>query len=243
MNKLLSAVIAAPLIGSVCYFIATPLVSDYIDDRVKAYIEDNPAQVYRAASKGIDILKEQEQIAKQRFIQSLKPTLENDVEDPSIGSDNPDISVVLFSDYNCGFCKKSHPEIQKLLQADDNVRVVIKEFPILGEMSQVAALSSLAINTLYPEKFVAFQDHLYSSNLRSIDEVFAIASSLGISTEELRAEIGKPVHQQKLAANLMLGEKLDINGTPAFVIDGEIYPGALSAEELIRIINEKRTAI
>jgi protein-disulfide isomerase len=148
----------------------------------------------------------------------------------------------MFSDYNCGYCKKAHPALQALLRADNDIRIVIKEFPILGSMSQLAAMASLAVYQIDPEQHPIFQNQMFRSTLSTEADIVAIVESLGIAKEDFLAELPKSLYSQKLGGNLSLGEKLQINGTPAFVIDGEIYPGALSSAELLHIVNQARNA-
>jgi protein-disulfide isomerase len=212
----------------------------YVDTRIQHYLETNPAEVYTATSKGIDLLKEAEKVAKSKFVNSLKGTLEQDNSDPFLGNPDADVTVVMFSDYNCGYCKKSHPTLQTALNADSKLRIVIKEFPILGPMSQMAAAASVVFYHLAPEKFGVFQDQMFASHLSSQQDILSIVESLDIDPNVFLNELPKPYYAQKLGENLSLGEKLQINGTPAFVINGEVYPGALSSEELLKIVSQAR---
>jgi len=233
-------IVAALIAGTVVLGRST--LEGYVDGRVQHYLDANPAQVYAATSKGIDLLKEAEKVAKGKFVNSLKGTLEQDSSDPFLGNPDADVTVVMFSDYNCGYCKKSHPTLQAALDADSKLRIVIKEFPILGPMSQMAAVASVAVYRLAPQHFGLFQDKMFSTRLSSQQDILSIVESLGIDSDAFLQELPKPYYAQKLGENLSLGEKLQINGTPAFVVNGEVYSGALSPEELLKIVAQARNS-
>jgi len=232
------AVVIAMLFGA--YFVAQPKIENYVDERVKAYINENPEWIATTAGQGMHLLKNAEKVAKTQFIKTLQTELESDASDPTVGNSDADVKVVLFSDYNCGYCRKVHSGLESLLAEDDGLQIVIKEYPVLGRMSQMAALAGLVVNSVSPDKYVAFQSKLYGTRVSTQDELFAITASLGIENEKMMAEFSNPEYAKKLQSNLALGERLQVNGTPAFVIDGEFYPGALSVEQLQQIIRQVR---
>ena len=233
------SVVAAILITGTIY-ITSPLLEAYVDNRVQAYLDRYPDKVYASTSKGIDLLKAAEQLAKTRFVHSLKSTLEQDSLDPVLGNPNATTTVVMFSDYNCGYCKKAHPTLQALLDSDDDLRVVIKEFPILGPMSNLAAMASIVVHQLEPEQYHLFQEKMFATRLTSQNDIVAIAETIGISASVLLQELPKLRYSKKLNENLILAEKLQINSTPAFVINGKIYLGALSTQDLQALVSQTR---
>lgn len=224
------------------YSIGQLQLESYVDERVQNYIVSNPALVAQAAGQGIQLLREAEQVARQKFIKSIQLELEGNSSDPAMGNPEADVKIVLFSDYNCGYCRKVHPVLESLLASDDKLQVIVKEYPVLGPVSELAALTALAVNHLYPEKYNDFQRIVFQTNLSSEDDILAVTSSLDMNTEQIVAEIERPEHKTKLQENLALGNRLQVNGTPAFVIDGDLYPGALSAEQLRVIIDKVRAA-
>lgn len=240
MNSLIVniAVVVAILFGA--YFVAEPKIDNYVDERVKAYVNENPEWIATTAGQGMHLLKNAEKVAKTQFIKTLQSELESDDSDPTVGSSDADVKVVLFSDYNCGYCRKVHSGLESLLAADDSLQVVVKEYPVLGRMSQMAALAGLVVNSVSPDKYVVFQSKLYGTRVSTQDELLSITASLGIENEKMMAEFANPRYAKKLQNNLALGERLQVNGTPAFVIGGELYPGALSVEQLQQIIYQVR---
>lgn len=240
MKSIVFKSVGAAILLAGTIYITSPLLDTYVDNRVQAYLDRYPDKVYASTSKGIDLLKAAEQSAKTRFVHSLKRALEQDTLDPVLGNPKAQTTVVMFSDYNCGYCKKAHPTLQVLLDADDDLRVVIKEFPILGPMSHLAAMASIVVHQLKPEQYHLFQEKMFATRLTSQNDIVAIAETIGISSTVLLQEIPKLRYSKKLNENLKLAEKLQISSTPAFVINGKIYLGALSTQDLQALVSQTR---
>ena len=150
------------------------------------------------------------------------------------GNPDGDITVVEFSDYNCGFCKRAHTEVEKFIKADGNIRLVIKEFPILGDGSVLAAKAALAsARQADGEKYPAFNDalitHRGSHNEASI---MAIADEIGLDVEKLKTDMDDDGIKEQINRTYALAQKLRINGTPAFVVGDQVVRGFVPAEQL-----------
>jgi protein-disulfide isomerase len=159
--------------------------------------------------------------------------------DPVIGNPQGDVTIVEFSDYRCPYCRRAHPELRRLLSEDRNVRLVAKELPILGPGSLVLARVALAahrqgkwdqVNT----RLIAFQGE------PSEAAVIAAAVAAGADEARLRADLADPRITTDLQANLQLARAIGVSGTPAFVIGGRLYAGALDLAELRRAVAEAR---
>lgn len=155
------------------------------------------------------------------------------------GNPNGDVTVVAFMDYACGYCRASLPGIDELLAKDPNVRVVYREFPVLGPESVVAARWALA--AAEQGKFRAFHDALYAAGQPSAENIAIAADKAGIDkAAAAKAIAAKPV-EQEIAANHKLGEALAMTGTPAWVIGGKLLSGARDYAGLAQAVAEART--
>jgi protein-disulfide isomerase len=126
-----------------------------------------------------------------------------------------------------------YKELEKLLAAQKDVKVVFKEYPIFGPQSDTNAKIGLAVGRLYPEKYFAFHGKMMSHEGRS-DEAQALkfAESLGMDSAKIKAEAAKPEISTILEADKALGITLQLQGTPTVIVNGELVPHAMGAAEL-----------
>ncbi|NJO55184.1 MAG: DsbA family protein [Rhodospirillales bacterium] len=158
------------------------------------------------------------------------------------GRKDADITVVEFFDYRCGYCKKVLPTLQSLMEADPNVRVVFKELPILGPDSLRGALAAQAVWNIAPEKYLPFHVALMQTR-GGIDESLIVetARKVGVDPDKLAAAMDDPSVKAKIESNLTLAQKLQINGTPAFVIGDKLLPGAVDLATIKETIADARS--
>jgi protein-disulfide isomerase len=149
-----------------------------------------------------------------------------------------DVTLVEFMDYHCGYCRRMMPDIRELVGNDKGVRVVLKEFPILGPDSVTAARAAIAARNQgrYWDMHVA----LMESEDISIEGVRTIADQLGLDKAKLEADMAAPATEQVLAEDMELARSLGLRGTPAFVLGGEILPGAVPLDQLEGMIAQIR---
>jgi protein-disulfide isomerase len=158
-----------------------------------------------------------------------------------LGNPSGKITIVEFFDYNCIYCKANVAEVAKLIEADPDVRFVIKEYPILGEGSRFAARAGLAAakQGKYPEF------HMRLSELRgraSMYSVLKAAEELGLDGERLKSDMADPAIDEVLQRNKALATALSIRGTPTFIVDDSIEPRFLSFEKLKQKVASIREA-
>jgi protein-disulfide isomerase len=186
--------------------------------------------------------KQQEQASAQKQSQALvdrREELLHAAADPVIGNPNGDVTIVEFFDYRCPYCKQVEPALEALLGEDRQLRLVYKEFPVLGADSVTASKAALAAKK--QGKYDAF--HRAMMTLKGqINEaaVFKTAESVGLDVERLKRDIASPEVARALKANSDLAKALDIGGTPAFVIGEEIVPGAIDLASLKQMIATAR---
>jgi len=201
-----------------------------IRDIVREYLIDNPEvlvealQEYQARQQIAEAERQQESVA--RMSAALF-----DSDAPSWGPADADVVLVEFFDYNCGYCKRSLPDIQALMESQDNLRIVFMEIPILAPSSEVAARAALAARNqgLYIEMHNALMSH---RGELSEAVILQIAGDVGLDVEQLRQDMAAPEIAAEIAANLDLAETIGVRGTPAFVIGDRVIPGAVGLAAL-----------
>ena len=188
--------------------------------------------------------------AKQKLVEESRPKAQvgaqadalcTKADDPFVGNPNGAVTVVEFFDYRCGYCKRVHDDVMALVNENDDVKVVYKEFPILGEASMVAARISLAVNRVAPAKYGEFHTAVMKNRgSLSQDDLFALAEQMGIDTGAVEREMASDDVMGIIRDNYRLAEALGIRGTPAFVVGDQIIPGAASKDALNRLIEQSR---
>lgn len=155
------------------------------------------------------------------------------------GNPQGDVTMVEFFDYNCPWCKKSMPIIKKLLETDGKLKIVFKEFPILGEGSEYAARAAMASQAQgkYLEFHLALYEHAGKIDAQAVDE---IAQSVGIDMKKLKADMQSADIAAAIDRNIKLAQTLGISGTPAFVVGTNLIPGYLPPDELQAAVQEVR---
>jgi len=160
-----------------------------------------------------------------------------DPDSPVGGNPNGDVTLVEFFDYNCPYCRQMAPLMNEEAEADPQLRVVFKEFPILGPNSTFAAKAALAAHR--QGKYLAFHDMLMKARGITDDKkVLEIAATAGIDLDRLKADMQAPPIQAMLDRNLELARALRINGTPGFVVGEKVFAGATDLRVLQTLVSE-----
>jgi len=205
---------------------------------IREYLLANPS-VIREAIQALQLKEEKEK--QQRAAESLK-TLKRDIyldpDSPSVGNAKADVPIVVFFDYNCGHCKNTLPALQGLLSQDPSLQIIYKEFPILGQTSQLASLAALAAKR--QGKYSEFHNALLAASEIDTSVIKGISDSLKINYTTLQKDMSDPKLNEALNRNLRLASTLGINGTPAYIVGDQIIPGAIDSESLKRIIEAQR---
>ena len=161
---------------------------------------------------------------------------------PAAGAKDADVTIVEFFDYNCPFCKKTAPELQKLLRTDPKVRILYKEWPIFGDVSEYAARSALAAH--WQGKFLIAHDALIGTphDLDETSQVDAVLKSAGIDLTQLARD--RTAHATEITAILSRNAKeataLGFRGTPGFVVGRQLVPLALTLHDLQQLTKNAR---
>jgi len=212
-----------------------------IETIIHDYLLANPEVLFQSIG---EYRKRQEQTAKRSIKQKLagmSDILLHNPGSPVGGNIKGDVSIVEFFDYRCPYCKKVFPDIQQLLKEDGNIRYVLKELPILGQMSVIATRASLAAWSVEPGKYAALHAALMTSR-GQLDEarIFKYVKQAGYDVEAIRSKMKAPAVETEIRTNSRLAQELNINGTPAFVIGDHVVPGVVDMETMKQLIAAAR---
>ena len=216
------------------------LDKDAIGRIVRDYLLANP-EVIEGAIQLLRAKREAEKLARaQLAIGANGEALTAHPMSPVSGNANGDVTVVEFFDYQCGYCKRALKTMKALLETDRRVRVVWKEFPILGPVSGIAARAAMASER--QGKYLPFHVALMAAPEKLTEErVFEIAAKTGLDLGRLRRDMGDPAIDGYLAETRKLAREIGIRGTPAFVIGGKLVRGAIDGARMKKLVAEARS--
>jgi protein-disulfide isomerase len=202
-----------------------------IGEIVHQYLADHPELVMEAMRRyQVREEKKKAQLASEAIATS-GTDLYNDPVSPTVGASEHAIQVVEFFDYRCPFCRRVDPAIWKLLDENQNLRVVFKELPVLGDESVLAAKASLA--SYRQGAYLKFHEALMSQTGHLTPETLTgIASQLGLNLQKFNEDMKSEEISATIERDRKLAESLQIEATPTFIIGGELVPGALNADDL-----------
>ena len=206
---------------------------------IEQYILEHP-EVIMESVRGFRERQEARATSEQRAnLTSLKQRIQNDPNDPVAGNPDGDVTVVEFFDYRCGYCKASLEMVMALIRDDPNVRVVFKEFPILGPQSSRAAQVALAAER--QGRYLDLHYALMSARGQFDDQqIFDIAAEIGLDIDQLAVDLELPEISAHVERNKALARSLGIEGTPTFIVDEQIFRGAIDADTLRAAVAEAR---
>jgi protein-disulfide isomerase len=218
---------------------AAPLTQDQVDQAISQYLKDHPAEVTDALQAAQTQAEARQKMAASQALDDRYAEIFNNAADPVIGNPTGDVTVVEFFDYRCPYCKRVTDSLIGLVEGDANVRVVFKEFPILGPDSLVAAKVALAAHKQgkYREVHEALMAHKGSFEKGALIEV---AAKAGAEPGALATDMEDPAIMTQLQANDTLAAKLGITGTPGFIFGRQLVPGAISLDDMKKLVAAAR---
>ncbi len=238
---LLSALLGAAIFAAIQAMLPGAGKRGEIERIVRGYILSHPEIIPEAIDKlraGEAAKAEQAERDAQKAVPASLPALHKPYGSAWAGNPNGDVTVVAFMDYACGYCRASLPGIEDLIAKDPNVRVVYREFPVLGPDSITAARWALA--AAEQGKFLAFHEALYAEGSPSEQTIAAAAAKAGLDMSAARKSINSPAVAAEIKANHALGQKLAMTGTPSWVIGGKLYYGARDHSGLAEAVADAR---
>lgn len=211
-------------------------------DEVRAYLLENP-EVLIEAMTALEAKQQADQANNDLAL--LRDNAEEIFNDPASwagGNLEGDITLVEFVDYRCGYCRKAHDEVAELVKSDGNIRFVLKEYPILGEESLIASRFAIAVRQLAGDEaykqahdtLIAFRGDINTETLGRL------AGDMGLDSAAILARMDAPEVTAVIEANHALATKLDVSGTPTFVLDRTMVRGYVPLDGMRQIVKGQR---
>jgi protein-disulfide isomerase len=202
---------------------------------VREYLLANP-DVLEEVSAELNKRQAVAEAAKQASaVKKHSDALFNSPRGVVVGNREGDVNFVEFFDYNCGYCKRAMTDMMDLMKADPKVRVVLKEFPVLGQGSVEAAQVGVAVRMQDPsgKKYLDFHQKLLNSR-GQIDKAKAMsaAKESGLDMARLEKDMASPEVKATLEENFRMAEDIGLNGTPSYVIGQQVIVGAVGLDQL-----------
>jgi protein-disulfide isomerase len=206
-----------------------------IERIVKEFLVAHPEVLQEAIS---ELEKRQTAAEAERHRAGIKEhseTLFNSPRQVTLGNLQGDVTLVEFFDYNCGYCKRALNDMLDLLKSDHNLRIVLKEFPVLGQASVEAAQVAVAVRMQDKagKKYLDFHQKLLGSRGHADKmRALAVAKEVGLDMARLEKDLGGDEPKATIEESLRMAETLGLNGTPSYVIGGDVVVGAVGLAAL-----------
>ena len=210
-----------------------------IEQVIHDYLLKHPEVLIEALKAAEAQDKQKQEEASRTAIVASRKALLDDPSDPVGGNPKGDVTLVEFFDYRCPYCKQVEPWVEALLKDDPKLRIVYKEFPILGKESTFAA--HVAFAALKQGRYEQFHDAMIATKgTITEDVVLKVAADAGLDMAKVKTDMNAPEIDQIIKRNYDLADKLGINGTPSFVIGDVLIPGAVDLAALKQAVATAR---
>ncbi|MDJ0822795.1 MAG: DsbA family protein [Paracoccaceae bacterium] len=220
----------------------TPEQSEAFGAQVRNYLLTNPQVIMEAVA-----VLEQREAAQQaqndvNLVTANADAIFNDGFSWVGGNPEGDVTIVEFIDYRCGYCRRAHPEVESLITADGNIRLIVKEFPILGEASMVSSQFAIATRLVAgDEAYKTVHDALIALDGDPTEPTLSrMASTLGLDVDAIFEAMESDEVKNQIAQTRALAQALQINGTPSFVFGEQMVRGYVPLEGMQNIVSDIR---
>lgn len=240
MMKKLFSTLSLILITASTMLISAPSLAAPLDtaqqqqvrELIRSTLVENPEILVESLNEMRKREMEVQQNVRKAGLESNKAELFNNPDDPFIGNPNGKLSMVYFADFNCGFCKRQDPILEKMVQTYPDLKIIFKELPVLGPSSREAAELILAAYKTDKKTYKKLQQRLMAKpGAHDTASITAAIQAEGLDVEALRKKVDAKVKAQ-IDNNLRLASELGIRGTPAMVFTDEIVGGFTDADQL-----------
>lgn len=247
MTRMLTAsALALTLAGPAVAFDITDMTEEErtaFREEVRSYLMENPEVILEA----VDALEARQaadqQQADKQLVAEHSDAIYEDGRSWVGGNPDGDVTVVEFMDYRCGYCRRAKAEVEELVSSDGDIRFVLKEFPILGEESVTMSRFAVATrNVAGDEAYKSVHDALMAlEGSPSETTLRRLAETLGLDADAILEAMSAPEVTSELKANHELAQTLQINGTPGFVMGGELVRGYVPLDDMRGIVEDARS--
>ena len=214
------------------FFFSTNYKSSINEDKIVKIFSEDRSVLPRILDK-LEIIEEQNNI--KNIALYYKDLVKND--NLFLGNKNGKEIIIEFFDYNCGYCKRSFPEIMELISENKDIKIILKELPVLGESSILASKASIASQK--QNKYFEFHQELINfSGIISLIDIKKISKELGINFEQLQRDMNSEETILLINESYRLADLIGVRGTPAFIINSNLIPGAIGKNEMLRFLNK-----
>ncbi len=215
---------------------------DVFRSEIRNYLLENPEVLMEAIAVLEDRRAQEAVVAERDMLENNRDAIFNDGHSFVGGNPDGDVTIVEFMDYRCGFCKRAFPAIEELIASDGNIKFIVKEFPVLGEQSTLAARYAVAAKLVAgDEAYKAVHDNLMGwGGEITTGSLGRISRSAGVDHEAVMAKIEDDEVSDIIQANRALANSLQIQGTPSFVMGDNFVRGFVELEQMRAIVDAIR---
>ncbi len=219
-----------------------PAQRSEIEAIIKDYLLNNPDVLRDALVEMEKRGKAEEASQRQKAVADLSPKLFDSIHQVVLGNPKGKIQLVEFFDYNCGYCKKAMTDMMAILEKNSDVKVVLKEFPVLGPSSVEAAQVASALRQQFDgEKYLAFHQRLLQARGQvGKVQAMAAAKASGADMDKLEAALKSPAVSAGLQEVMQIADTLSLTGTPSYIVGDEVVIGAVGLPNLQAKIDNLR---
>lgn len=217
------------------------LDAETLNPMIESYLLDNP-RILQRVSEALDAEIKTAQAAERRdALATLEPVIYDDPDHIVLGNPEGDVTLVELFDYNCGYCRSALPDMATLLAEDPNLRVILKEFPILSQGSVDAAKVAIVVGREKSVDYWQFHQKLFTSRGQVTKETaLTAAQELGLNPIEVGLEMEAADVNSVIAKSFQIADGLNVSGTPTYIIGEEVIPGAIGLDGLRQRIANMR---
>ncbi|MEO5805736.1 DsbA family protein [Devosia sp.] len=211
-----------------------------LNPMIESYLMSDPKILTRLSQKLDTETRMAEAAASKSAIASMHDAIFNDPNQIVLGNPDGDVTLVEMFDYNCSYCRSALPDLATLLDEDKNLRVVLKEFPILSQGSLEAAKVAVLVGKAKVDYWSFHETMFTGSGENNQQTALSAAKTLGLSPVALQLDLATPQVNATLQTSYDIAKALNITGTPTYIIGNEVIPGAIGIDELRSRIKSMR---
>ena len=200
-----------------------------IEQMIKDYLLKNPEVLRDAIAELERRMKAAENKRRSETLKESRALLNDSPRGVVVGNPKGDVVLVEFFDYNCGYCRRALDDMMNLVKTDPKLKIVLKEFPVLGKSSVDAARVAVAVRMQDPGgKYLEFHRKLLGGRGEvTLERALAAAKEVGLDMARLDRDLKSKEIEATLEESAELSDKLSISGTPTYVVGDEVVPGAI----------------